>query len=144
MSTIILLVEDNLDEIEIVKKVIFAAGMKLMVAKNLTDANRLLQTLAGNIDGVLTDIHFPSLIGNDNDKDKPNGLAVVAHCVEHNIPVSVCTDTNHHYSSYIDKVLPVLAKHPNYKAGRIPFTLDRKDWDKATKDLLSLIQKSKL
>ena len=79
---------------------------------------------------VLTDLMFPAREGG---KEEPNGLQVVAQCIESGLPVVVCSDTDHHDVQWLRPIFPLLEKaHPT---GRIPVILDKKDWDKAVTSL---------
>jgi len=82
---------------------------------------------------VLTDLMFPVRTGG---KEEPNGLTVLADCIDRGVPVVVCSDTNHHDVSYLKEIFPILGKaHPK---GEIPVILDNKDWDKAVSEVLRL------
>ena len=79
---------------------------------------------------VLTDLMFPAQEGG---KEEPNGLQVIAKCIEKGLPVAVCSDTDHHDVQWLRPIFPILEKaHPT---GRIPIILDKKDWDAAVSSL---------
>jgi hypothetical protein len=84
---------------------------------------------------VLTDLMFPA---GEEDKEKPNGMEVVAHCIKEGYPVVVCSDTHHHDVDYLRSTLAVLGKaHPK---GEIPGILDQKDWDRAVREVVRIAQ----
>ncbi|MEI8130366.1 MAG: hypothetical protein WCG55_02580 [bacterium] len=138
MNRIILVIEDNPDQAKLAQVAVLSSGCFPVIAHNLADGVRLLQELKDQLVGVVTDMHYPSMNLNDRDADKPNGLSMVAQCVELNIPVSVCTDVDHHYCAYVEAPIKVLATHQKYQYGRIPFSLDHKDWKKSVAELLRL------
>ena len=83
---------------------------------------------------VLTDLMFPAQEGG---KEEPNGLQVIAKCIEKGLPVVVCSDTDHHDVQWLRPIFPLLEKaHPT---GRIPVILDKKDWDAAVSSLNSAL-----
>jgi hypothetical protein len=85
-----------------------------------------IKSPAATFDGVITDLMFPAT---KEGKEAPNGLQVIAQCIESAVPIVVCSDTDHHEVSYLRPIFPILAKaHP---AGSIPVILDKKDWEQA-------------
>lgn len=105
-------------------------AIQVLLANDLVWAKKKIlfaKKLAGRaIVGVITDLMFPSKKGGE---EEPNGLGVIAECIEANFPVVVCSDTDHHKVNYLRPVFPILSKaHP---AGTIPVILDKKDWDRA-------------
>jgi len=107
------------------------ARTQVSFAPNLNVARVLLKEVpslgrtAGKV-GVITDLMFPQEIGG---KEEPNGLSVVAECIEAKLPVVVCSDTDHHELAWLSPVFPFLERaHPT---GKIPVILDKKDWERA-------------
>ena len=139
MNNLILIVEDKLDQVRLAQDAVTKSGHIPVVARNLTDGQRLLKEFAPHLLGVVTDMHFQSMADNRQDADKPNGLCIVAKCVRMNIPVSVCTDVNHHFCKYVETPISVLASHQNYKYRGIPVSFDRKDWHESLQRLLELL-----
>lgn len=134
---IILIAENKAEEQAKAKKVVIESGAKVVMGGTLKDVKCLLDKLAGKITGILTDIHFPEVDGaNEN---SPCGLAVVIWAVQEKIPVSICSDVNHHYADYLEMIVDGLKKLSNQE---IPFTMDTKDWQKAL-DGLKEVQKTK-
>ena len=84
-----------------------AAGFRCVVAGTLQDAVRLLDSLGTEVEVIVTDLHFPQKDGGD--PNKPSGLAVVAEAVKRKIPVSVCTDADHHDAKYVEVVVATLS-----------------------------------
>ncbi|MEX2369328.1 MAG: hypothetical protein WD552_02985 [Candidatus Paceibacterota bacterium] len=132
---IVLIVEDLPKEQEKAKKAARAVGFKPVVAGTRADAERIAKKLKRQICGIATDIHFAD--SESHKTNNPNGLSVVAQAVKGNIPVSVCTDINHHFCHYITDVLNLISELSGYQ---IPITLDSKDWEKAMKDLKTVIE----
>jgi CheY-like chemotaxis protein len=93
MKKVILIVEDSPEEQAGAKEVVIAAGHRPVLADNLKDANRLWESLAGKINGILTDLHFPQHGPQGN--AVPSGIAIVLRAVAENIPVVVCTSEGH-------------------------------------------------
>lgn len=93
--------------------------------------------------GVITDLMFPKgLVGDKGAevyqaKQEPNGLEVVTDCIDSQLPVVVCSDTDHHEVGYLRSVFPVLARA--HVCGEIPVILDKKDWDGAVAHLMRLL-----
>jgi len=83
---------------------------------------------------VITDLMFPSDKGG---REEPNGLGVLAYCIRQDLPVVVCSDTNHHDVGYLRDVFPLLGNM--HAKGEIPVILDKKDWDRAVVEALRLI-----
>ncbi|MCC7500745.1 hypothetical protein IT396_03000 [Candidatus Nomurabacteria bacterium] len=76
--------------------------------------------------GVITDLMFPAKCGG---KEEPNGLGIIAKCIEAKLRVVVCSDIDHHDVDWLRPIFPILGKaHPT---GDVPVILDKKDWDKA-------------
>lgn len=138
MEKIILIIEDKPEEVEKAKRAVIANGCKPVLAKNLENAKFIFKSLRDIIFGVVTDLHFSSMENNDRDIDKPNGLAIVAFCVDIGIRVAVCSDIDHHFSQYLREPVRVLSTHQNYKYDKVPFSEDSKNWDKIIKQLLNL------
>lgn len=138
MKKIILVIEDKKTEQEIAKTVILENGCIPIIAENLEDGRRLFEQLNGKLFGVITDLHYQSRVQNNQDVEKPNGLAMVAICVELGVRVGVCSDINHHFSEYLKIPVRVLSGHKNYPFGLIPFSEDTKNWEKVLKQLLNL------
>jgi CheY-like chemotaxis protein len=144
---IVLLVEDQEQEIKRVKEALRKFGFKIAIAKTLYDAMRLLNQLGNKLSGIITDLHFPQ--GTEPgrwdkipyeflDNTKPCGFAIVAEATKRGIPVVICSDIDHHfayYAKYFVGALEVL--HP-YK--RIPFIMDRKDWEGCAQELQRLLK----
>ncbi|MDB4991828.1 MAG: hypothetical protein JWL75_73 [Parcubacteria group bacterium] len=115
------------------KRVDGSGGTLVWIASNLrmletvmSPALRFLESGAVSKINVLTDLMFPMQEGG---KEEPNGLLIIAKCIEKGLPVVVCSDTDHHDVKWLCPVFPLLGKaHP---AGQIPVILDKKDWDKA-------------
>jgi hypothetical protein len=79
---------------------------------------------------ILTDLMFPLHQGG---KEQANGISVILDAVEAGIPVTVCSDTDHHEVGFLPKLCRHLeAKNPGAK---INLVLDKKDWKRAV-DLL--------
>jgi len=126
MKKIILIVEDLKEEQQKAKEAASDLGCSPVVAGNLEDAIRMFNQLRNNIHCVVTDLHFAA---SDRFKEeKPNGLAVVAMCVEAGIRVGVCSDINHHFSGYLKIPVRVFESHRSYPFSSIPFSEDSKDW----------------
>ena len=133
MKKIILIVEDLLEEIEKAKNAVMAKGFKVVVASNLEKAFQLLDSISVN--GVITDLHFPEMEQHTKN-DNPCGLAVVTQAIIRQIPVVVCSNINHHFALY----LKALFKDLEVIGGKkIPFSMDRKDWEVATNEIEKLI-----
>jgi DNA-binding NtrC family response regulator len=125
---IILIVEDKPEEQTEAKKAVLDSGAKVVMANTLEDANRLLDTLKGKITGILTDIHFPEREGIKG--ENPCGLAIVIRAIQERIPISICSDINHHFANYLEMIVKGLQ---NLTGQQIYFTMDRKDWARALK-----------
>lgn len=81
---------------------------------------------------ILTDLMFPLKKGG---AEQANGVSVILDAVEAGIPVTVCSDTDHHEVKFLPKLCRTLEKsNPDAK---INLVLDRKDWKKAVDLLLS-------
>ena len=138
---LILIVEDKQEELEKAKSIMSTRfpEYRVLVASDLESFKRLFEAMKNNLFGVITDLHFPANEGlKEQTQNNPNGLAVMATCVNNNVRVSICSDVNHHYSQYLDEPIKVLETHTNYTYEKIPFNQDRKDWSKAITDLLNL------
>lgn len=138
MKKIILIVEDRNEEQLSAKQAVLESGNTAIVAVNLEDGMRLLKQLEGNLLGVVTDLHYQSRALSDSDAEKPNGLAIVALCVEKGIRVGVCSDINHHFSEYLKTPIHVLSSHQNYPFGKIPFSEDSKNWKTIVTQVINL------
>jgi CheY-like chemotaxis protein len=139
--SLILLVEDLAEERQRAIAALRAKGFKPAVATTLEDAFRLMKKLQREIVGVVTDIHFPE--DDWNLQDTPaSGLAVVAKAVEAGLPVVVCSDVNHHRVRFLEAVIKVLASHQNFAhIASIPFVMDSKDWDQASRQLAEVLER---
>jgi hypothetical protein len=138
MEKTILIVEDLLEEREKAKNIILNSGHNLLVAQDLDSGIRLMKAFSDVLFGVITDIHYQSTSTHRIDTEKPNGLALVALCVEKGIRVAVCSDIDGHFSKYLDIPLRVLQSHQNYSFGKIPVSKGFKDWGSMLKELLNL------
>lgn len=138
MKKIILIVEDRNEEQLSAKQAVLESGNTAIVAGNLKDGTRLLMQLESNILGVITDLHYQSRAQSNTDAEKPNGLAIVALCVEKGIRVGVCSDINHHFSEYLKVPIQVLSSHQNYPFGKIPFSEDSKNWKMIVTQVINL------
>jgi CheY-like chemotaxis protein len=100
----------------------------IMVASHMDEAIRIMDTLPemqGQV-GVLTDLMMPRQEGN---AVNPNGLSIIAACVQRDLPVVLCSDIHHHDADYLIDVFRVLKD--GYPNQRIDMVIDSKDWDKA-------------
>lgn len=139
MQKIILIVEDKSEEFEKAKSVIAKiSDCRAIVVSDLVNFARIFNSMKSNLFGVVTDLHFPASDVKDQTQNNPNGLSVVATCVENNVRVAVCSDVNHHYCQYIEEPIKVLASHQNYTYKNIFLGQDNKDWSKAINNLLNL------
>jgi len=139
MNKIILIIEDKPEQILIAKKAAADCGLSPLVASNLTDAIRLLEKMKNLLFAVATDLHYPIRCGDDISRsEQPNGLAIVALCIQNNIRVAVCSDINHHQSDYVKILVKVLETNQNCFGNRIPFIEDKKDWNYVIKELLTI------
>lgn len=109
----------------------------VMRARNLTEAKNGFDQMDRFITvfpkaGILTDLMFPGTTG----IMQANGVEVLLTAIEKKLPVVMCSDTNHHDVGFV----PLLAKMlgPAHPSGKIPVILDRKDWDKAVSELMSV------
>lgn len=81
---------------------------------------------------ILTDLMFPL---NTGQQEQANGISVILDAVVAGIPVTVCSDTDHHQVKFLPKLYRELERaHPG---ARINLVLDKKDWTKAVQLLLS-------
>ena len=108
------------------------AVTKTAVADNLEDAFRLWEIVP--VAGVLTDLHFPEKSGRGQG---PCGLARIIRAALKKIPVSICSDIDHHHADYLRSVVKDLEQIGN---SRIPFTMDCKDWERAWKNLKKIME----
>lgn len=138
MKKIILIIEDRTEQQATAKKAVIDSGNTPIVAGNLADGIRLFEQLKGKLFGVITDLHYQSRVENNTDAEKPNGLAMVALCVDAGIRVGVCSDVNHHFSEYLKIPVKVFEGHKNYPFGKIPFSEDSKNWESIVHQLLNL------
>ncbi|MEI6588151.1 MAG: hypothetical protein WCO05_04355 [Candidatus Moraniibacteriota bacterium] len=127
---IILLIEDKTDEMEKAKMILVEEGFRYVSADNLDDAMRIWKKLEDKISGVLTDLHFPETTGQ---KEGACGFAVVTRAVRLGIPVSICTDVNHHFCSYLKFFIEDME---NISGRKIPYTMDSKNWQQAVHKLI--------
>lgn len=118
----VLVIEDNGEEKVKARKAIESAGYYCYVAEDLHEALLLLgqedeakeiegkstiNLLTSKIkwDGIITDLHFPISPGEFNEaKPEPYGLEIVILANELGIPCVICTDVNHHFSRWIERV----------------------------------------
>jgi hypothetical protein len=107
MKKVILIVEDLPKEQTRAKEAVMATGYRPVLANNLKDANRLWDSLAGKIGGILTDLHFPQH-GPMGDA-VPSGITIVLRAVAEDISVVVCTDAGHG-ADYIKLAIKSLEK----------------------------------
>ncbi len=139
---IILIVEDLPEEQQRAKEAALANGFKPAVTSTLDDALRIWKSLEGKLVGIITDLHFPERTSDNPawaNPNKPCGLAVIARATQKALPVVVCSNIDHHFAEYVKEVIEVLETyHPTH---RIPFVMDRKDWERATEELKKLITK---
>jgi len=131
---IILIAEDKPEEQAKAKEVVLKSGNKPVIGGTLRDVNRFWDKLGDRITGILTDIHFPEWEGQDNN---PSGLAVVIRAVQEGIPVSICSDINHHFTLYLEMVVDGLREITGQE---IPFTMDKKDWQIAMDKLQEVMK----
>lgn len=97
----ILVVEDRDDHFADFQQMLATIYDKLPVKIEAFRANTLSAAMVdttrpdfrNSIDGVITDLFFPDLVGGD---EKPNGVIVVELCLTQKIPVVVITSTFHH------------------------------------------------
>ena len=135
MKKIILIVEDLPEEQIRAKEAVVAANFRPVMAGNLADANRLWDKLSGKIAGVVTDLHFPEKEGFEKQTvGHPCGLAVVTRALLEQIPVSICSDIDHHLCGYLKEAVENLEKLTSQK---VPFTMDSKNWSLALENLQS-------
>lgn len=138
MKKIILIIEDRTEEQLLAKQAVLDSGNSPILAGNLEDGVRLFEQLKDKLFGVITDLHYQSMVKSDSDADKPNGLAMISLCVEQGIRVGVCSDVNHHFSQYVKIPIKTLASHQSYPFGTIPLSEDNKDWKRILNQLLNL------
>jgi hypothetical protein len=134
---IILVAEDIPEEQIKAKEVVLKSGNRPVISGTLEDVTRLWDKLGERISGILTDIHFPEWEGSKD--NNPSGLAVVIRAVQEGLPVSICSDINHHFTLYLRMVVDGLKELTGQE---IPFTMDKKDWQVAM-DGLKKIQEKK-
>jgi hypothetical protein len=138
MKKIILIVEDLPEEQEKAKEIVLKAGCTPLLAEDLSSGIRLMKSFSDVLFGVITDIHYQSMPSSKVDAEKPNGLALVALCVEKGTRVAVCSDIDHHFSKYLDIPLRVLGSHQNYGFEKIPVSRSSKNWEVTLEELLNL------
>lgn len=138
VKNIVLIIEDIIDEQQKAKDAVVRLGKVPIIAGNLEDGRRLFNQLQENLFGVITDLHYPSMNTNNQDAEKPNGLAMVAMCVNVGIRVGVCSDVNHHFSEYLKIPIKTFSSHQSYPFGSIPFSEDTKDWNRIMNQLINL------
>ena len=135
MKKIVLIVEDVQEEQEKAKQAAIKAGFTPVLAATLEDFDRIFEMLKGKIGGIATDLHFPEreeFIARKGESEKPNGLAVVATAFENKLAVAICSDIDHHFAAYLKRVIRTMEK---LSLSKIPFTMDKKDWDWAFSQL---------
>lgn len=143
MKNIILIVEDLPEEQEKAKLAAHNAGFVCAVTPTLAGAMRMFKALEGKISGVVTDLHFPESdhVHPKNTAELACGLAVVAKAIEHNIPVAVCSNIDHHFAEYPRIVIRALGCANKY--GDVPFGMDSKNWDAAVAALANILNGGK-
>lgn len=105
-----------------------AGDLKTALAK-LESVAKVSKALESFSLGVITDLMFPSDV--EKNTEEPNGLVIIAKCIEEKLPVVVCSDTDHHDIGWLRPLFPILGQaHP---LGNIPVILDKKDWEKASR-----------
>ncbi len=141
-TRIILIVEDNKEEQIKALEAARILGLNPVIAPTLEDAVRLMSQLGAELSGIVSDIHVPQKSNTiPNGKIPPAGLAVIADAVAANIPVTVCSDLNHHFADYVKKVVERLSDHPEYHYGEIFISYDKKAWDKSFQELITIMNK---
>ena len=141
MKKIILLIEDLPEEQSKARDLLLAKGYKVAIAWNLKDAKRLWKKLQNVISGILTDLHFPEGANLNKDTSKnPCGFVPVAWALLHNIPVSICSNIDHHFAQFLQDLVFNLE---DLSGKPIPFTMDSKDWEKALENLEMLMELKK-
>lgn len=138
MKKVILVVEDKKEEQVLAKKAVADSGYGVILCENLSDAKSMIKSYSSKLSGIITDLHFPERIL-DTNLNKPAGLAILTLAVSENIPVVVCSDIDNHQSDYVKDVISYLSEHTMY--GGIPFSVDRKDWEKSVKQINAIIAK---
>ncbi|MDP3795054.1 MAG: hypothetical protein Q8R13_03950 [bacterium] len=144
MHEFILLVEDDSEEQKHAKEVLWAQGFRVAVAGTRRDAKRIWENLGQSLCGCLTDLHIPEGGRYDkaSDVSAPRGLWVVAKAVQQPLPVVICSDVDHHGAEYLVEVVRALERL--YPCSRIPFIMDRKDWERAARELRELVNEKAL
>jgi hypothetical protein len=121
---------------------LLAEGFRPAVTATLEDALHIWKSLGEKVVGIITDLHFPEKTTSyteESDASKACGLAIVAQATKQGMPVVVCSNINHHFVMYPEKVIRVLAGfHP---LGEIPFVMDSKDWKRAAVELKRMIER---
>ena len=93
---ILLIVEDQEHHLKDVKEVIEKERERIPITLNVTYATNLQDALSlmSEADGVITDVFFPSLAGENSEGS--NGQRIVEECLKLKKPVVWCTSTYHH------------------------------------------------
>lgn len=139
-KSIVLVVEDLAEERFRAMESAKGFNFKLIFAENLEDGERLLEKFKEKIFGVVTDLHYQSRVGWAKDKESPNGLAMIALCVDRGVRVAVCTDADHHCISYLSYPVEIFESHKNYGYSNIPVSTG-KNWSESFKMMLNIIRK---
>lgn len=140
MKNIVLLIEDIVVEQEKAKQALLRVGFKPVITSTLRDAFIIWKSLEGKLAGIITDLHFPEQTSNDereSDPNKPCGLAIVAEATQTGMPIVICSNIDHHFAKYVEKVILVFEFYHPLK--RIPFVMDWKDWTRATNELKKIL-----
>lgn len=141
MKKVILIVEDLKEQQELAKSAVIESGYGVIVAENLQDAKRMIDSFGKKLSGIVTDLHFPEVL-NDPHPEKPAGLTVIIYAIQAGLPVAVCSDINNHYAMYAREIISFLANQA--VGGEIPFTMNSKNWKVAIENLNILIKKGEL
>jgi len=144
----ILVIEDDPEQKKIAREVIESAKHYCYVAEDLHEAMLLLT--GGDIldskrsheaevkwDGVITDIHFPLITGSKgpDGKAEPRGVEIMALCQKMGIPCVVCTDMDHHYTNWINRLMPYFNSDLVADKGN-----GARAWERALEKLLAKIE----
>jgi len=133
----IVVIDDHKEELEKAVKAVKTAGHKAIPFSDCEYCNQkpsIWQKIS-KADGVITDLYFNPMCGNDavrrdySDDAPPMGLVIAIHALSAGKPVVICTNGNHHghslsfiYDAYITK------------ADKIGIGWEEdKDWNRAVK-----------
>jgi len=137
---ILLVFEDNTEEQKNAKRILRDAGFQVALADNLKDGFRLWDKLGDKLGGIITDMMFPDGYFRFDESAHACGLAVIARAVKENVAVTVCSDLDHHGVIHLVEVIKALQEHPNNMFGKIPFIMDRKNWNLSLNNLQFLLK----